>query len=98
MTYTVLCTFDLKNAKGLDYDRAYGDLEALGLTKLQSNSNGGMTVIPTTTVIGGYDGASARSVRVYVLSAIKNAFRERKYKAEIFVLVCKGSTWGAAVT
>jgi hypothetical protein len=56
MTYGVLCTFDLKGATSNDYQTAYADLEALGLRRVQDNSSGGQTVIPTTTVLGSYNG------------------------------------------
>ena len=46
MSYLVFCTFDLKNASAKDYENAYADLKALGLTKVQKSDNGGDTVIP----------------------------------------------------
>jgi len=34
MSYLIFCTFDLKNASSVDYDNAYADLKALGLSKV----------------------------------------------------------------
>lgn len=34
MSYLVYCTFDLKNASSRDYEKAYEDLNAIGLGKL----------------------------------------------------------------
>ncbi|MEG6913862.1 hypothetical protein V1971_34485, partial [Pseudomonas aeruginosa] len=34
MSYLVYCTFDLKNASSRDYEKAYEDLNAIGLAKV----------------------------------------------------------------
>ncbi|MEK6789864.1 MAG: hypothetical protein AABY68_13030 [Pseudomonadota bacterium] len=99
MSYGVLCTFDLAGASSTDYQNAYSDLEKLGLYRAQSNSGGGKTVIPTTTVLGSYNGASADAIRDDVRAKIKAAFTARRFKSEIFVVVGgKDWTWGAATS
>lgn len=92
MSYGVLCTFDLAGASSTDYQNAYADLEKLGLYRAQDNRNGGKTVIPTTTVLGSYNGASAAAIRDDVRAKVKAAFSARHFKAEIFVVV-GGSDW-----
>ena len=96
MSYCVLCTFDLKNASSTDYQNAYSDLEKLGLYRAQDNSGGSKTVIPTTTVLGSYNGASAAEIRDDVRMKIKVAFTARGFHSEIFVTVGGTDwTWGS---
>lgn len=99
MSYAVLCTFDLKNATSTDYRNAYADLERLELRKAQDNSSGGKTVIPTTTVLGFYDGASAAAIRDDVRAKVKAAFAARGFSSEIFVVVGGSDwTWGSTTS
>lgn len=99
MSYGVLCTFDLKNASSSDYQNAYSDLEALGLHRAQDNSNGGKTVIPTTTVLGSYNGENASSVRDHVRTKVQAAFKARGFTSEVFVVVGGTDwTWGSTTT
>lgn len=99
MSYGVLCTFDLKDASSTDYQNAYADLEKLGLHKVQGNSNGGKTVIPTTTVLGSYSGANAAAIRNDVRDKVKAAFSARGFRSEIFVVVGGADwTWGATTS
>lgn len=99
MNYLVLCTFDLSNASSSDYQDAYKALEKLGLYKAQSNSSGGKTVIPTTTVLGSYKGASASLIRDDVRAEIKTAFSALGLTSEIFVVVGGTDwTWGATTS
>ena len=96
MSYGVLCTFDLKNASSTDYQNAYAVLEKLGLRRAHDNSNRGKSVIPTTTVLGSYDGASAAAIRDNVRTKIKNAFTSLGLRSEIFVVVGGTDwTWGS---
>lgn len=96
MAFGVVCTFDLKGASRRDYENAYADLAALGLHKAHGNSSGGETVIPTTTVLGSYNGDSAAAVRDYVRTNVKAAFAARGLRSEIFVVVGgQDWTWGA---
>lgn len=99
MAYGVVCTFDLKNASSTDYENAYSDLKALGLNRAQGNSNGGESVIPTTTVLGSYNGESAASVRDHVRTKVQAAFKARGFRSEIFVVVGgQDWTWGATTS
>lgn len=97
MSYGVFCTFDLKNAKSSDYEKAYYDLDQIGLNKVVAGTIGDV-VIPTTSVIGSFTGASANSVRDFVRDKVKSAFRARGFKSEIFVFVGANSTWGSTTT
>ena len=99
MSFVALCTFDLKNASSQDYANAYSDLSKLGMNKVQANSIGGNTVIPTTTVLGEYNGVNAAQVRDAVRDAVKGTFAARGLKSEIFVVVGgEDWNWGAAIT
>lgn len=99
MSYGVLCTFDLKGASSTDYKNAYADLEKLGLYKAQDNSGGGKTVIPTTTVLGSFNGTNADSIRNDIRAKVKAAFSARGFTSEIFVVVGGTDwTWGSTTS
>ncbi|MQT28446.1 hypothetical protein GHN41_22880 [Pseudomonas helleri] len=63
MSYLVYCTFDLKNASAKDYENAYADLQRIGLAKVVKADEGPQVVIPTTSTMGFFNGASAAAVR-----------------------------------
>ncbi len=98
MSYLVFCTFDLKDASSQDYKNAYADLEKLGLSKVQKSDKGGDVVIPTTSVMGTFNGTSSGEVRDVIRDRVKAAFATRKFKSEIFVAVGQNWAWGAATT
>src|SRR5687768_15630102 len=99
MGYGVLCTFDLKNADSGDYEDAYSELQKLGLYRAHDNSSGGQTVIPTTTVLGSWDGSNAASIRDDVRARVKAAFNARGLQSEIFVVVGGTDwTWGSTTS
>lgn len=98
MSYLVFCTFDLKGASSQDYKNAYSDLAKLGLSKVQKSVKGGDVVIPTTSAMGTFDGASASQVRDDIRDRVKAAFTARKFNSEIFVAVGENWAWGAATT
>jgi hypothetical protein len=98
MSYLVFCTFDLKNASRQDYEAAYVDLKKLGLSKVVVSSKASEVVIPTTSVLGEFNGESASKVRDELRDRIQAAFRTRKFKSEIFVVVGGNWAWGAATT
>lgn len=98
MTYLVFCTFDLKGASSQDYENAYYDLESIGLSKVQKTSQGGNTVIPTTSAMGEFNGSSAIAVRDDIRAKVKAAFAVRRFKSEIFVIVGGNWAWGATTT
>lgn len=97
MSYTVFCTFDLKNASRQDYENAYADLAKIGLKRVVVGTNSNV-VIPTTSVIGTFEGSSASSVCSDTRTKVKNAFNARKFKSEIFVVVGKDGTWCSTTT
>jgi len=99
MSFIAFCTFDLKNASSVDYQNAYADLQKLGLTKVHKNSAGGNSVIPTTSVMGAWNGSSAAAIRDDVRDKVQTAFTARGFRSEIFVVVGgEDWGWGAATT
>lgn len=98
MSYLVFCTFDLKNATSQNYQTAYADLEKLGLRKVQKADNGNDVVIPTTSVMGTFNGSSVGSVRDDIRDRVANAFKARGFKSEIFIVVGGDWAWGATTT
>lgn len=98
MSYLAYCTFDLKNATSSDYDNAYADLKKIGLDRVIVADNGNKVVMPTTSVIGKFDGSSSGEVRDHVRDSVKKAFKSRGFTSEIFVIVGGDWAWGAATT
>ena len=98
MSYLVFCTFDLKGASKLDYQNAYADLAKIGLEKVIKSDQGSNVVIPTTAVIGTFDGTSAAGVRADIRSRIQTAFKNRRFSSEIFIVVGGDWAWGASTT
>jgi hypothetical protein len=98
MSYLAFCTFDLKNANNQDYQNAYTDLHKIGLKKLVTSSDGNNVVIPTTAVMGEFNGVSAASVRDDISNQVQNAFKSRGFKSEIFVVIGADWGWGARTT
>src|SRR6266516_277860 len=98
MSYFLLCTFDLKNASRQDYENAYADLGKIGLTRVMTRNQGGQVVIPTTTVAGTINGASAVIVHNAVQERIKKAFQARGFSSEIFTLAAGDWAWNGATT
>lgn len=98
MSYLVFCTFDLKSASSQDYQNAYADLEKLGLSRVQKNSQGANDVIPTTSAMGFFDGASASKVCGDIRDNVRAAFTARRFKSEIFVVTGGDWSWVASTT
>jgi hypothetical protein len=98
MSYLVFCTFDLKDASRQDYLDAYSDLEGLGFKKVQKSDSGKNVVVPTTSVMGEFNGANAASIRDAMRSRVKDAFAARGFASEIFVIVGGNWAWGATTT
>jgi hypothetical protein len=97
MPYQAFCTFDLKNASTEDYRNAYADLERIGLKRVVVGS-GRDIVIPTTSVIGDFNGVGVARVRDDVRAAVKERFEARHFRSEIFVVVGENGTWGSTTT
>lgn len=98
MSYGVFCTFDLKNASSKDYENAYADLAKIGLKRVVAGSKRDV-VIPTTSVLGSFNGNSAASLRDNLRQKVQDAFQARKFDSEIFVFVGgEDWTWGATTT
>lgn len=98
MSYLVFCTFDLKNASSQDYQTAYADLAALGLTKIQKSDSETNVVIPTTASMGTFNGSSAAGVRDDMCARVQAAFKVRGFKSEIFLTVGGDWAWGSTTT
>lgn len=99
VTFLAFCTFDLKGASTQDYQNAYADLGKMGLAKVVKADNGNNIVVPTTAVMGSFNGTSAAQVRADLQSRVQAAFNVRRFKSEIFVSVGGNDwAWGAATT
>lgn len=98
MSYLVFCTFDLKNATSQNYQTAYSDLEKLGLKKVQKGDNGTEAVIPTTSVMGTFNGTSVASVSNDIRDRVQAAFKARSFKSEIFLVVGGDWAWRSETT
>lgn len=98
MAYLVFCTFDLKQGTASDYENAYADLASIGLSRVHKSDQGSDVVIPTTAAMGFFNGTGAVSIRTNICDRIEQAFRARRLKSEIFVVVGGDWAWGARTT
>lgn len=98
MSYLVFCTFDLKNASSQDYQNAYSDLAKLGLNKVHKTAQGADSVIPTTAVMGFFNGGGASVVCADLRTKVQAAFKARGFKSEVFVVVGGDWSWVAGTT
>lgn len=98
MSYFVFCTFDLKSASSQDYQNAYSDLEKMGLKKVMVSSQNNKVVIPTTSVAGEFNGATAGAVRDDLVERVRKAFATRRFSSEIFLVVGGDWAWGSRTT
>ena len=98
MSYLVFATFDLKSASAQDYQNAYADLAKIGLQRVHKNSKGGNDVIPTTAVMGFFDGPSASATCTSIRDQVNKAFQARKFKSELFFIAGGDWAWVASTT
>ncbi len=98
MSYLAFCTFDLKSASTQDYQNAYSDLENIGLKKVAVTTQGNKVVIPTTAVMGEFNGKDAASVCTDIRNRVQGAFKSRSFKSEIFVVVGASWAWAPGTT
>lgn len=97
MQLMVLVTFDLKNANGADYEKAYEGLAGFGLKKVHNGASGS-AVIPTTTVMGYTEGASCEAIVEAVRNTVGALFTRLNLRSEIFVAVGANGWWASATT
>lgn len=87
MSYLVFCTFDLKEARREDHLYLYVDLAKLGLKKTVKSDDGRSINIPSTAVMGMFDGNSVNEVRTNIVRSIQEVFKTQGYSGEFFVVV-----------
>lgn len=97
MSYLVFGTFDLKSATAQDYVNAYADAAKIGLTRVHTNQ-GKESVIPTTSVMGFFNGSGAKAVCADIRDKMQAAFKARGFRSEIFVVVGGDWSWVPATT
>jgi hypothetical protein len=94
MSYFVFCVFDLKGASREDYLYTYVDFAALGLRKLVKSENGPSFKLPTTAVMGMFDGRSVEDVRSVVSKKVQGMFKARGLRASFFIVA--SADWACA--
>ena len=98
MGYFAVCSFDLAHAGPDDYEKAYAALAALGLNRKLVTALGNEIALPTTTTAGEFSGNSVSALRNFLTDAIRMAFLELGFHAEIFVFVSNEWAWGQRST
>lgn len=98
MGYLAVCSFDLEHAGPEDYEKAYAALATLGLNRKLVTALGNEIALPTTTTAGEFSGNSVSALRNYLTDAIRMAFLEQGFRAEIFVFVSGEWAWGQRST
>jgi hypothetical protein len=94
MSFLVLCVFDLRNADREDYLHVYMELAALGLRKIVKSDNGPGFRLPSTAVLGTFDGQSVDEVRSMIGRKVQAIFAARDLRGDFFVVA--SSDWACA--
>lgn len=94
VSYLVFCVFDLKNPNREDYLYAYMDLETLGLKKTLKSDNGPSFRLPTSAVMGMFEGRNVDEVRSNVARKVQDLFDARGLRADFFVVA--SADWACA--
>lgn len=94
MSFLVFCVFDLKEAKHDDYMYAYMDLAALGLRRTVKAEGGSTFKLPTTAVMGTFEGRSVEDVRSTLARKIQHIFKMRGLRGDFFVVT--SADWACA--
>ena len=98
MNYLVFCIFELRKASREDYMYAYADLARLGLKKNVKSDDGHSVAIPSTAVMGIFNGKSVNEVRSAVGNNVEDVFKTRGYDGEFFVVVSADWACGGGST
>jgi hypothetical protein len=93
MSYLVSVSFDIKNGNFNGYQAVYAGFEKAGLSRTQTTSNGKTIHLPTTMVLGEFDGESSAKVRDDVSDQCIAVFQANNLKGELFLTVGTGWTW-----
>lgn len=91
MSYLVFCVFDLRNARREDYLYAYMDLEQIGLRRVVKSNNGPTFALPSTAVMGMFDGRSVDDIKSAIGKNVRGIFDARGLNGTFFVVV--GGDW-----
>ncbi len=94
MTYLVFCVLDFKGAHREDRLSGYMDLAALGLRRVVKSENGPDFKLPTTAVMGMFEGRSVDEVRTTIGAKVKAIFDARGLEGEFFLVV--SADWACA--
>jgi hypothetical protein len=73
-------------------------LYSSGLKKVIVSGQNTNVVIPTTSVAGAFEGASASAVRDSLSDRVQQAFKARRFSSEIFLVVGGDWAWGGRTT
>ena len=94
MSYLVFCVFDLKSANREDYLYAYMDLGSIGLRKVVKSENGPNFNLPSTAVMGMFEGPNVDAVRTLVGKKVQGMFKMRGLQADFFIVA--SADWACA--
>jgi hypothetical protein len=94
MSYLVFCVLDLRGVHREDRLAGYGDLAALGLRRIVKSENGPDFKLPSSAVMGMFEGRSVDEVRTMIGARVKSVFDARGLEGEFFVVVA--ADWACA--
>jgi len=86
MSFLVFCVFDLRRADREDYLHVYMELAALGLRKIVKSNNGPGFKLPSTAVLGTFEGQSVDEVRSLVGKKVQGILQARGLSGDFFVV------------
>jgi hypothetical protein len=86
MSFLVFCVFDLRNANREDYLYVYMELASIGLRKIVKSENGPGFKLPSTAVLGTFEGESVDEVRSLVGKKVQAALEAHGLHGDFFVV------------
>ena len=94
MSFLVLCVFDLRNAAREDYLHVYMELASLGLRKIVKSDNGPGFKLPSTAVLGTFEGQSVDEVRTLLGKKVQGILQSHGLSGDFFVVA--SADWACA--
>jgi len=95
MSYLVTVTFDLHGVADKDWEQVYKEVYAalakIGLSNTATTAEQTVVRLPQSTVMGEFQGESARTLRNRICWDVEAAFKDQKRKYTMLATV--GNSW-----
>lgn len=93
MSYFVMVCFELKNADNDVYEKAYLEMEAMGLTRTMVAMSGEKVTLPPGIVSAKKKGTSERTLRDSIAKLAKGRLADQGIQGDLFIFVSDDPAW-----